>query len=133
MPEVTGFLHGATAQYHRPTWLTMYSMARPAVMCRNVLLTTMLCKASLLQSVAKLLNGVHKVVGVLTLLEGRSIHKVAVEGAHLAGQGLHQHPNGHSGWEGMRVDDQIRPAMSCTTFQSTHNVKLACEGPGYAN
>ena len=74
----------------------------------------MLCKASLLQPVAKFLDGVHKVAGVLALLEGRGIHKVAVEGAHLAGQGLHQHPNGHAGWEGVRVDDQIRPAASYT-------------------
>ena len=108
-------------------------MATQAVVCWDVLLTTMLCKASLLQPVAKLLDGVHKVVGVLALLEGRSIHKVAVEGSHLAGQGLHQHPNGHSGWEGMRVDDQIRPAMSCTTCWLTHSMKASCEGRGCAS
>lgn len=70
----------------------------------------MLSEASLLQPVAKLLDGVHEVIGVLTLLEGGGVHKVAVEGAHLAGQGLHQHPNGHTGREGVRVDDQVRPA-----------------------
>lgn len=94
----------------------------------SVQLTTMLGKASLFQAVAKLLDGVHKVVGVLALLEGRGIHKVAIEGPHLAGQGLHQHPNRHSGWEGMWVDDQIRPAVSCTICQSEHSAGVQTTG-----
>ena len=49
----------------------------------------MLGKASLLQSVAKLLYWVHKIVWVLALLEGRGVHEVAIESAHLAGKGLH--------------------------------------------
>lgn len=90
-----------------------YSRLRTAAATKHrgyVQLTAMLCKASLLQPITKLLYGVHKVIWVLALLEGRGVHKVAIEGAHLAGQGLHQHANGHAGWEGMRVDDQVRPA-----------------------
>ena len=72
----------------------------------------MLGKASLFQPGSKLLNGVHKGVRLLTLLEGRGIHKVAGEGPQLAGQGLHQHADSHTGGEGMGIDDQVRPAAS---------------------
>ena len=70
----------------------------------------MLGKACLLQPGAKLLDRVDKGVGLLTLLEGGGIHKLPAEGPQLADQGLHQHSDGHTGREGVRVDDQVRPA-----------------------
>ncbi len=73
-------------------------------------LTSMLRKAGILKPCAKLLDGVDKVVWGLTLLEGCCINKVAIQGSNLAGEGLDKHTNGHTRWEGMRIDDQIRPA-----------------------
>ena len=43
-------------------------------------------------------------------LEGRGVHEAPIERASLAGQALHEHPDCHSRREGVRVDDQIRPA-----------------------
>ena len=72
----------------------------------------MLGKACLFQPGTKLLNGIHKSVGLLAFLEGGGINKLAAEGPHLADKGLHQHANGHTGWEGMRVDYQVGPVAT---------------------
>jgi len=77
---------------------------------RKMGLASMLGKAGLLQPVAKLLNGVNKLIRLLTLLEGGRVHKVTIQSSNFACQGLHQHANGHSWGEGMGVDDQIWPA-----------------------
>ena len=79
-------------------------------------LASVLGKASLLQPVAKLLNGTHKLIRLLTLLEGGCIYKVTIQSANFACQGLHQHANGHSRWEGMGVNDEIWPAEHANTM-----------------
>ncbi len=56
----------------------------------------MLGKAGLLQPVAKLLNGVNKLIRLLTLLEGGCIYEVTIQSPNFACQGLNQHANGHS-------------------------------------
>lgn len=76
----------------------------------------MLSKAGLLQPVAKLLNGVHKLVGLLTLLEGGGVNKVTIQGPNFACQGLHQHADGHTRGEGVGIDDQIRPVTNTHTY-----------------
>lgn len=63
---------------------------------RKMGLASMLGKAGLLQPVAKLLNGVNKLIRLLTLLEGGRVHKVTIQSSNFACQGLHQHANGHS-------------------------------------
>ncbi len=63
---------------------------------RKMQLASVLGKAGQLQPVAKLLNGVDKLIRLLTLLEGGCIHKVAIQSSNFACQGLHQHANGHS-------------------------------------
>ncbi len=56
----------------------------------------MLGKAGQLQPVAELLNGVDKLIRLLTLLEGGCIHKVTIQSSNFARQRLNQHANGHS-------------------------------------
>ncbi len=79
-------------------------------------LASVLGKAGLLQPVAKLLNGVDKLIRLFALLEGGRIHKVTIQSSNFACQGLHQHANGHSRWEGMGVDDEIWPAGHANTM-----------------
>ena len=56
----------------------------------------MLCKASHFKPITKLLNGVHELVWLLTLLEGGGVHKMTVQRPNFACEGLHQHANGHT-------------------------------------
>ena len=77
----------------------------------------MLGEACLLQPGTKFLNGIHKSIRLLALLEGGGVNKLAAEGPHLADKRLHQHADGHTRWEGMGVDDQVRPATTITTTE----------------
>ncbi len=45
---------------------------------------------------------------LLVELEGRGVLEGAVDGTTLACHGLDEHADGHTGWEGMRVDHHIR-------------------------
>ena len=71
-------------------------------------LTSVAGKASLLKGCAKIPDGV--CLNAVAALERGGVHKPALQGPCLAHHALHQHSNGHTGWEGVRVDEQIRPA-----------------------
>lgn len=68
------------------------------------------------------------IVGTAPHLEGRTVDELALERASLADEALHQHANGHTRRECMRVDDQIRPAQQIAHPQISESIPVESGG-----
>lgn len=83
--------------------------------------TAIALETSLLQRLPKLVHEQASpvwpsclVVWVPAALEGSGVHPCARQHSSFGAEGLQQHADGHAGWEGMGVDEQVWPAQAHT-------------------